>query len=142
MKSWKVLSIAGLVVSTLVAWSGSGQARDGSFIDQRGAAQEQRIQDGLRSGALTPREAGRLAAEQQRIRDAEARLRADDGRLNPNEKAIIDQMQNKAGRDIYRETHDRQAAYPRHGHGNDGYQRRMAERHKWQRYHGRHGWRY
>jgi hypothetical protein len=104
MQTWKVFSIAGLVVASIAAWSGMGQAENGSFIDQRGAAQEQGIQDGVRSGALTPREAGRLEVEQQRIRDAEAQLRADDGRLNPNEKAIIDKMQNKAGSDIYRKT--------------------------------------
>ena len=66
---------------------------------------------GFRSGALTPREAGRLEAEQQRIRDAEARMRAD-GRLNPNEKAIWIECRIKRIEIFHREKHDRQVAYP------------------------------
>jgi hypothetical protein len=134
MKSWKVLTITGVVLTGLAAWSGTGQAQNhGSYIDQREAAQEQRIQDGIRSGALTPREAGRLEAEQQRIRDAEARMRAD-GRLNPQEKVIIDRMQDKAGRDIYREAHDRQAAYP--GYGKHHKEQNQHWQNNYRRHHG------
>ena len=115
MKSWQIFGLAGLMVTGLSVWSGPAQAQYyGGNIDQREAAQEQRIQNGIRSGAITPREAGRLEAEQQRIRDAEARMRAD-GRLDPREKARLDRMQNKADRDISRENHDRQVAYPNYG---------------------------
>jgi D-alanyl-D-alanine carboxypeptidase len=140
---WKILGITGLVVTGLAAWSGIGQAQGPAFVDQREATQEQRIQDGVRSGALTPREAGRLEAEQQRIRDTKARMRAD-GRLNPNEKAMLDRMQNRAERDISREKHDRQVASPQYGHNDrrfhhedPGSQRRLAERNRWQQHRDR-----
>ena len=143
MKSWQILGITGLMVTSLAAWSGVGQAQGPAFVDQREAAQEQRIENGVRSGSLTPREAGRLEAEQQRIRDTEARMRGD-GRLDPNEKAVLDRMQNKAERDISREKHDRQVAYPQYGHAdrrfrheNPEFQRRLAERNKCQKYRDR-----
>jgi hypothetical protein len=159
MKSWQVVGIAGLVASSLAGWSSIGQALNVPFVDQRSAGQEQQIQYGVNSGTLTPREASRLEAEQQRIRDTKAQMRSD-GRLDQNEKAIIDQMQNQADRHISREQrdgqaayprygqHDRQAAYPRYGQydrhyqrKDPGFQRRVAERHRWQREHDRRDWR-
>ena len=115
MKSWKVIGMAGLMLTSLYIWSGPAQAQYyGGNIDQREAVQEQRIREGLRNGTLTPQEAGRLEAEQQRIRAAEARMRAD-GRLDSRERRRLERMQDKAGRDIYRENHDRQVAYPNYG---------------------------
>jgi hypothetical protein len=144
MKSWKIFGIAGLVATSIAAWSGVGQALNVPFVDQREAAQQQQIQYGVNAGTLTPREAARLEAEQQRIRDAKAQMRSD-GRLDPNEKTIIDQMQNRADRHIARQQHNGQAAYPQYGHNDRRYnheeQRRLAERHKWQRYHDRRDWR-
>jgi hypothetical protein len=148
MKSWKIIGIAGLVATSLAAWSGIGLALNVPFVDQREAAQEQQIQYGVNTGTLTPREAARLEAEQQRIRNTKAQMRAD-GRLDQNEKAIIDQMQNRADRHISREQHDGQVAYPQYGHydrryqrNDPGCQRRVAERQRWQRDHDRHAWRY
>ncbi len=115
MKTWQVLSLAGLIATGISVWSGPAQAQYyGGNIDQREAAEQQRIQNGIRSGAITPQEARRLEAEQRRIRDAEDRMRAD-GRLDPRERARLNQMLNKADRDISREKHDRQVAYPNYG---------------------------
>lgn len=76
-------------------------------IDARQAAQERRIQQGLRSGELTRREAHALAAEQARIRDLERRAQRD-GRIDRHEAAEIRRAQNDAARHIYQETHDGQ----------------------------------
>lgn len=119
MKTWKVLSIAGLVLTGLAVWHGPVQAQYyGGNIDAREDAQQRRIQDGIRSGAITPQEARRLEAEQQRIQAAEDRMRAD-GRLDYRERARLGQMQNKADRDISREKHDNQVAYPGTGNRHD-----------------------
>ena len=112
MKSWKIISLAGLIATGISIWSGPVQAQYyGGNIDQREAAQELRIREGLRNGTLTPQEAGRLEAEQQRIRAAEARMQAD-GRLGYRDRAALDRMQDNAGRHIYRQSHDNQVAYP------------------------------
>ena len=100
MKTWKVFSLAGLVAASISFWSGTVQAQYyGSDIDQREAAQQQRIQNGIHSGAITPQEARRLAAEQQRLQTAEDRMRAD-GRLDPRERARLRSNADKADSDI------------------------------------------
>jgi hypothetical protein len=112
MKSWKIFSIAGLAAAGIALWSGMGQAQYlGPNLYQRGAIQEQQIKEGILTGALTPQEAERLAAEQRRLRAAEARLRAD-GRLDPRELAFLERKQAKAGKHIYQQIHDHQAVYP------------------------------
>ena len=78
-------------------------------IDGREAYQQRRINQGVRSGQLTPEEFNRLQREQARIRGAEARMWAD-GRLDPRERARLNAMLDRSGRDIYRAGHNRQAA--------------------------------
>jgi hypothetical protein len=78
---------------------------------QRDINQQQRIEQGLKSGALTTREAARLEGEEARIE----KMRSDalkDGKLTPQEKARIERAQNKASQDIYREKHDAQRGDP------------------------------
>lgn len=76
-------------------------------IDHRQAVQQQRINQGAASGELTGKEAGRLQAEQARIRRVEDRALAD-GRLTRKEQARIEHMQDEASTHISRQTHDRQ----------------------------------
>jgi len=73
----------------------------GRWSDRRHQRQEDRIQQGLASGQLTPGEARRLQNEQARIRGAEGRMRAD-GNLSPQERARLNAMQQKSSQDIYR----------------------------------------
>lgn len=75
--------------------------------ERREMNQERRIQQGVASGQLTQREAGRLQAEQGRIEHAEERAKAD-GHVTAQERARLARMQDHANRDIYREKHDRQ----------------------------------
>ncbi len=118
-KTWKIFGMAGLFLSSLVIWSGPVQAQYfGWNLDQREAAQQQRIHHGAESGALTPQEAWKLENEQRRIQAAEDRMRAD-GRLNHRERARLDKMQDKADRHIYRENHDNQVAYGGYGNHRD-----------------------
>ncbi len=78
---------------------------------QRDVNQQQRVEQGLQSGQLNTKEAGRLEREQTLIEGAQARALRD-GNLSPQEKARITQMQNRASRDIYRQKHDAQTGDP------------------------------
>jgi hypothetical protein len=77
----------------------------------RDTSQEQRIEQGLQSGALTTREAAGLEREQSRIDQMEARALRD-GNLSASERARINAAQNQASRDISREKHDAQTGNP------------------------------
>ncbi|HXD43368.1 MAG TPA: hypothetical protein VN649_22575 [Ramlibacter sp.] len=77
-------------------------------IDRREARQQKRIDQGVASGQLTPRETARLEAQQGRIKAAEVQAKSD-GVVTAKERANLTRRQNKASRDIRRNKHDRQA---------------------------------
>jgi len=76
-------------------------------INRRQHRQQQRIMRGVRSGALTPREAFRLERLQGRIRREECRMKSD-GTLSRWERGKLQNDLNHASRSIYRQKHDRQ----------------------------------
>ncbi len=78
---------------------------------QRDINQQQRIEQGLKSGALTTREAARLEREEAGVNRMQARA-LKDGTLTEAEKARIQRAQNAVSRDIYREKHDAQTGDP------------------------------
>src|SRR5436853_177211 len=78
---------------------------------QRDVNQQERIEQGLKSGQLTTREAARLEREEARVERDQARALRD-GKLTPAEKARLAREQNKVSRDIYREKHDAQTGNP------------------------------
>jgi hypothetical protein len=78
---------------------------------QRDVNQQQRIEQGLKSGALTTREAARLEGEEAQVEKMQANA-LKDGKLTPQEKTRIERAQNKASQDIYREKHDAQRGDP------------------------------
>jgi hypothetical protein len=72
---------------------------------QRDVNQQQRIEQGLKSGELSTREAGHLEREQQHVDKMQARdLR--DGTISPGEQARLNAAQNKASRDIAADKHN------------------------------------
>ncbi len=91
-----------LVVGTGVAQAYSPWE---SGIERREAAQEHRIERGIRNGSLTREEARRLNEQQHRIDQMERSARRD-GFVSPREAAEIRRAQAEAARSIYRETHD------------------------------------
>ena len=109
---FKFAFIAGLtfLVAAEVAY---GQAQAPSYgtndpgIQQRMQNQEQRIDQGVSSGALTPKEAGKLEAEQAKIRQTEQRMKSD-GQLTPKERQKLNNMQDRSSHHIYKQKHDRQ----------------------------------
>ena len=77
-------------------------------VRQRQQNQQQRIQQGVRSGELTPQEAGRLEAEQARIQQSKERMKSD-GELTGAERQKLNTMQDRSSQHIYRQKHDAQS---------------------------------
>jgi hypothetical protein len=78
-------------------------------VDARQERQQQRIDQGIASGELNKREAGRLEREQGRI-EADKEAAKADGVVTKQERAKLNREQNRASRHIAREKHDRQKA--------------------------------
>lgn len=83
-------------------------------VDQREANQQQRIDQGVKSGELTAREAARMEKGQERIQKMEDKAKAD-GKVTPKERARLEKAQNVESKKIAREKHDRQ-----HDRNHDG----------------------
>lgn len=66
---------------------------------QRDVNQQQRIENGLQSGKLTTREAGRVERDEAKVDRLQARDMKD-GKLTPAERRQLRAAQNKASRDI------------------------------------------
>ena len=79
-------------------------------IDARQERQQQRIDQGVASGELNQREAGRLQKEQERIAGHEEKAKAD-GVVTKEERRKLNREQDRASRHIKREKHDRQKAH-------------------------------
>lgn len=79
-------------------------------IEQRQANQERRIDEGVRSGMITPFEAERLERGQDRIRQMERDALAN-GRFTPLERAEIEREQDRQSRRIAELTRDRDHRY-------------------------------
>ena len=104
-------SIAALIAATVMTLS-TGAALAGTNdpgIQQREQNQQQRINQGVASGQLTPREAGRLDAQQARIQQRESRMKAD-GNLTAGERRSLTRQQNRASNNIYRKKHNNRTA--------------------------------
>jgi len=86
-------------------------AQDSADYVSRNARLEERIEQGLRSGDLTVREAARLERQTGRVEQMQSRALAD-GDLNRQEARRIDHAQDRLSRDIYRERHDAQFGDP------------------------------
>ena len=78
---------------------------------QRNTNQQQRIEQGLQSGALTTGEAGKLERQQTQI-DRTEKNALKDGSLSPAETARIQSEQNKASKTIAAEKHNAKLGNP------------------------------
>ena len=108
MTNFRTLAIGStLMVATLGAFAQAPAATPG--IDKRQANQEQRIDKGIASGALTQRETKRLEREQTAINKVEDKANAD-GTVTKAERRRLTKMQNHASKDIYKQKHDAQVA--------------------------------
>lgn len=100
-----------LIVLVTLAMAGAAFAQADPAtprVDRREARQQKRINQGVASGQLTPKEAARMEAQQGRIENAEARAKSD-GVVTAKERAALAKRQNKASRNIHRNKHDAQS---------------------------------
>jgi len=93
--------ITGLMVLLMGLASAAIAATIGERIDRA----HQRIEQGVRSGALNRREANRLREEFNRVRHDEARARAD-GHLDRRERERLDHELDRLERHISRLKHN------------------------------------
>jgi len=105
----RIISVIALTLAAaMTAGIACAAPTDDPGIQQREQNQQQRIQQGIGSGQLTPREAGRLEAGQARIEQRESRMKAD-GVLTRSERRKLTREQNRASRAIYRKKHNDRA---------------------------------
>ena len=83
-------------------------------FDQRQANQERRIDQGVQSGALTPKETGRLEKGQDHLQTMEDKAKSD-GQVTKQERAQLQHAENRQSERIYRQKHDRQHDYNHNG---------------------------
>lgn len=104
------LSFHHLLATGLLCVAAAAQAQTPAEqrIDKRQQNQEQRIDQGVKSGQLTPREARRMERQQARVDRQEQRALAD-GKVNKREAARIERHQDRTSRHIRHQKHDRQA---------------------------------
>ena len=110
MSKFRSISFAAVTGSLLVG--GSAYAQSMYSIDQRQDYQQNRIEQGIRSGQITESEAWRLRQGEVAIDRAQARARAD-GVMTRQERYRIDQMVDRQRSQIHRQGHDRQQAWDR-----------------------------
>ena len=105
----KPLFVSMLLAGMATLWlSAPAQARPHDpGVNARQHHQQQRIGQGVRSGALTPGETRRLEREQRHINMEERRYMSD-GHLTRAERADLHHDQNRASRHIWQEKHDGQ----------------------------------
>src|SRR5215831_14128962 len=78
-------------------------------IAQRKENQQDRIGQGIQSGQLTAGEAARLEGKESALNQETRDMRAlDGGKLTPQDKATVNQQQNKLSKQIYNQKHDAQ----------------------------------
>jgi hypothetical protein len=80
-------------------------------IDQRQVNQQKRIDQGVASGALTPKETAKLEKREGKIASDEAAAKAD-GKVTKAERAKLTREENRTSRAIHRQKHDGQKVAP------------------------------
>lgn len=89
-----------------IASSAFAGPNDTPGIDKREANQEKRIEQGVKSGALTQKEAANLERGQARVEKMEAKAKAD-GKVTRQERKRIHKAQDHQSKKIYRAKHNR-----------------------------------
>ncbi len=123
MKRTSSLLVAVLAAFALPVLAQTAPAKDPAAtpgIDKRQANQQQRIDQGVKSGELTAKEAARLEKGQERVQKMEDKAKAD-GVVTKQERARLQHAENVQSRHIAKEKHDRQ-----HDRNHDGKKDRPA----------------
>jgi len=98
--------LAGTLALALTVAAAASMA-DAATVNERQERQQERIEQGVKSGQLTKREAARLERQEAKIAAEEKAFRSD-GKLSLRERAKLQRDLNKTSRRIYRQKHDAQ----------------------------------
>ncbi len=100
--------VATLALAALLSIPSAAQAA--GRIKKRAGNQQDRIAQGVKSGQLTAGETAHLERKETRL-NSEVRdmRRVDGGKLTPQDKAVVNQQQNRLSTGIYSQKHDGQA---------------------------------
>lgn len=101
-----------LAVTVLLLTAQTSEAHPHGRLDKKQYNQHQRIRNGVQNGSLTHREARALRAQQRQV-TAMKRVAKADGVVTRSERAIINNAQRKANRNIYNKKHDARQRYCR-----------------------------
>lgn len=93
-----------LTLGASPAWAGSD---DTYRADRRESQQMDRIEQGVRQGDITKREAEELLTQQRHIQNYEKNIK-EDGKVTLRERMQLEQKQDKANRRIVEERNDAQ----------------------------------
>ena len=118
----KLKTVAAALLMTAFTLPALAQTTSTPRIEQRQANQQQRIDQGVASGALTDKEAARMDKGQTHVQNMENKAAAD-GKVTMKEKARIEHAQDVQSKRIYRQKHDRQ-----HDYNHDGKRDRPARK--------------
>jgi hypothetical protein len=105
-----IASVGTALTLAVLSLSALAQQPSQYNINARQANQERRIDQGVRSGELTPRETRRLERGQNHINRMEDRAKAD-GVVTPREHRRIAHAQNRQSRRIFRAKHNYRVRY-------------------------------
>ena len=105
----KLVRLVTLLAAAGLALPATAQTQSTPRVDQRQANQERRIEQGVKSGSLTEKEAARLDKGQAHVQKMENKAVAD-GKVTKKERARLEHAQDNQSRKIYRQKHDKQSA--------------------------------
>lgn len=91
-----------MIIAITAMFTLSAGAAMADEANNRLMTQRDRISEGLRSGALTKKEANRLLKQQLRIEKRIGKKRGDDGALTDKQAKKMDTFQQKAAQRIYK----------------------------------------
>ncbi len=107
MNKFKTILVATVIGAITLPAFAQAPAPSTPNLDKREANQQRRIDQGVKSGQLTPQEAARLEKRQERLKAHEAKAKSD-GVVTPQERARLQSEANRNSRVIAHEKHDRQ----------------------------------
>jgi len=100
-----------IAAAIALASAGSFAQTNAATTTQRDVNQQTRIENGLKDGSLTTREAAKLEKEESHVDRMQAKA-LKDGKLSDAERAKLNAAQNKVSADINADKHDAQTGNP------------------------------
>lgn len=107
------IALSALIALTTAsaAWAQTTPGTNTPVIDKREAIQEKRIEQGVKSGALTPAEAAKLEKREEKLQAAEATAKAD-GTVTAAERKKLNKVENKDSKAIHNKKHNAKKVEP------------------------------